>query len=268
MSVCDQKLKDLFLQAVKSKDILKVQACLSLGVKVNHHDEEGIPALHYATAANRTVLDLFLSQPDVDVNIKESKYSSTALMVACCRGKLDAVMRLCQVPGIDLNLRTICGRTAAMFAVYHNHHDIVEYLKSLPDVDWNVKNIYGCSAIMVAVARGHAETLKVLLAIPTIDTNATDDKGRSIAQVAVKEANSSNRSLQCLELLANDIRVDWNAKDASGDTPIMYAVKKKSRDVFKILMKVPSIDITVLQDAKMDNDFLREAFKKNIQRKE
>ena len=252
MSVNRQTLEDLFLEAIESGDLEKVQACITLGVNVNFCDKDGISALYYAIH-NKTVLDLLLSQPRVDVNIK-SKFGGTALMKACDLGRLAAVMRLCQVQGIDLNTTDIDGDTAAMWAVLSDQHKIVDYLKTLPNVDWNVKDKFEDSAILIAVAEGNVDTLEALLTIPNIDINATDGNGRSIAHIAVEGENDSKS--QCLELLAKDFRVDWNVKDANGDTPVMYAVKNKRNDVFKVLMKIPSIDLTGLNDIEMDKEFL------------
>jgi len=267
MSVNHQKVEDVFLEAIRSEDIVKVQACINLGVDVNFHDEAGLPALLHASFVNSTtILDILLAQPYVDVNIKGQKDGiyATALMFSCAMGRINAVKRLCQVPGIDLNLRDDDGATAAFYATSFSRVDCVKFLSTLPDVDWNIRASFGRFPIVHvgyvgAVTTGSVDVFRILLAIPSIDLNATDAAGRDITQKAVQK--DSRRSLQCLELLANDSRVNWNVRNVSGDTPIMYAVKNKKNEIFKILVKVPTIDFTVLQDVKMDNEFLIEYFK-------
>ena len=114
-------LKEQFLQAYNNHDIEKATACITLGVDVlNIRDIRSWSALT-SSSYNQSLLDLILSQPNIDVNMK-GPGDNTALMDACHEGLETAVRRLCQVPGIEVNCKDAeDGFTAAMFAVDSNH---------------------------------------------------------------------------------------------------------------------------------------------------
>ena len=243
--------KELLFKAVKENKIEKVRSyLLNDGADANVRDEKGNPVLIVAAIRSSQMLELFLAQPNIDVNIKGSNTGDycarTALMVACHRGKSDAIRRLCQVPGIDLNCQDNSGSTAAFLAVTSRKLDCVQILKSVPGVDWNLKTeVFGMSPLSFAVCCSLTEILKVLLEIPNIDFNNIDKlRGATIGQLAVRSDEAG--SLQCLELLCKDSRVDWNSR-YSGDVPIMFALKNGKTEMFNILMNVPSIDSNVLR---------------------
>ena len=48
--------------------------------------------------------------------------------------------------------------------------------------------------------------------------------------------------VKCVELLSKDPRVNWNVRNAKGETPIMLALKNKEREMVKILLKNPRVD--------------------------
>ena len=96
------------------------------------------------------------------------------------------------------------------------------------------------------------DILEILLSIPTVDLNITDSDGRNIAQIAVEKDDIEEYDLQCLELLANDARVNWNIKNADGETPIMYTMRERKEEMFQILKRTVSV---------IDNpDFLQDCF--------
>ena len=52
-----------------------------------------------------------------------------------------------------------------------------------------------------------------------------------------------------MELLCEDPRVDWNTRDAAGDTPLLFCLKKKKLDVARILLGNPRVDLDVQDSA-------------------
>ena len=91
------------------------------------------------------------------------------------------------------------------------------------------------------------DILEILLSIPTVDLNITDSDGRNIAQIAVEKDDIEEYDLQCLELLANDPRVNWNIKNADGETPIMYTMRERKEEVER---KSFPPRVAISQDAK------------------
>jgi KN motif and ankyrin repeat domain-containing protein len=69
-----------------------------------------------------------------DVNIRASKNSQTALMLAVSHGNFEIVQMLA-VAGADINIQDDDGSTALMCAAEQGHLDIVKYLLAQPDCD-------------------------------------------------------------------------------------------------------------------------------------
>ena len=80
----------------------------------------------------------------------------------------------------------------------------------------------------IAIQKGQIEMLKILLQIPSIDLNADSimgmNNGLTIAQIAVK--SEATGSIECLELLSRDTRVNWNITYRDNeDAPLLYVLK-------------------------------------------
>jgi len=251
MSKNDKRLEELFVDAVKHNNLDKVRACITLGINVNVrldsrqcHGSALCWAMHWAIHGQWEMLELFLVQPNFDVNISVD-YGLTALMWASGSGNESLVRRLCQVPSIDFNARCQRGRTAALLAVKSMNLGRVRVLSAIPGINWNIKSNEGWSPMSLALDDGQVEILKILLTLQSIDFGITDGKNRSIAQIAVE-----GNSLQCLELLSKESRVDWNVRNGNGETPIMYTWKNRKSEMFKILAKIPTIDMdSFMQDS-------------------
>ena len=224
----DIPLKHLFLDAVSDENILKIQACITLGMDVNICDEEGVPALIHA-CGNLKMLELFLSQPKINVNIKYQiqgmTHVMTPLMTACGNGLTEAVQRLIQVPEIDLNFQNNKGVTAAMWAVTGGKDECVKMLRNVPGVNWNIKDKSGWSPITYAINDGNSDILRILLTIPNINPNITDFRGRTLYQIAKEKVSTHLPAvgyIECLLLLSEDSRIKLNIKR-----------KEKERDTIK-----------------------------------
>ena len=105
--------------------------------------------------------------------------------------------------------------------------------------------------LSIAIQRGQIDMLKILLQIPSIDLNADRivgmNNGLTIAQIAVK--SEAPGSIECLELLSRDTRVNWNITYRDNeDAPLLYVLKNRKSEMFKIMMTVPSIDFSVLEN--------------------
>lgn len=250
----DKSLEELFVDAVKQNNLEKVRACITLGIDVNVRMDSSqcygsalCMAMDLAMDGQWEMLELFLAQPNINVNTGDDG-GMTALMIASGNGLEYIVRRLSQVPGIDFNSRSNQGATAALYAVAQNELECVKLLSAIPGINWNIKSNDGLTPMSLVLDHGRVEMLKILLTIQSIDFGITDGQNRSIAQIAVE--GNTNNSLQCLELLSRESRVNWNVRNGNGETPIMYTWKNRKSEMFKILAKIPTIDMdTFMQDS-------------------
>ena len=74
--------------------------------------------------------------------------------------------------------------------------------------------------------------------------------------------NVSAFPVKCVELLSKDPRVNWNARNGNGETPIMLALKNKEREMVKILLNTPGVDFGDVTRTSEGQAILREMFSK------
>ena len=213
-SKLNETLNSLFLKATHEKNLKKMTACFILGLDVNTYNSKGRPAFFKASESPE-MLQVFLGQPNIDVNIKDRKI----------------------------------GTTAMMHLVTMNNLECLKKLSAVPCVDWNIKCNAGWSPLTLAAEYDSTDILRFLLTVPGIDLNITDIRGRNIAQIVVEKIGGGHR-LDSLKLLAGDSRINWNIKNENGDTPIMHTWKMRLTVSFGILMDVPTVDKSeFIQDA-------------------
>ena len=167
------------------------------------------------------------------------------------KGDLDGVIAALQ-KGADVNTKNESKKTGLMKAVFNNHNLVVDLLLKTPNIDVNQKDEWGHSGLNWAVFSRNSDAFKLLLNIPNIDVNSEDDS-RSAVYVAVfhdnvtalklllnhpsltaatlnkeekttgdtpamraAKKNYGNGTVQCLALLAADLRVDLDTTDKEG----------------------------------------------------
>jgi len=103
------------------------------------------------------------------------------------------------------------------------------------------------------------DVAKILIKKPGIDLNVVDENGISFPFMLL---NSKN--LELIELIIEDkCKIDWNAKDAAGDTIILSAFKQDLFDIFKTLSSASNIDFEALDSNGQSVEDLARNSKKN-----
>ena len=139
--------------------------------------------------------------------------------------------------------------------MFHNMAAI-NILAENPTLDWNAGEPFYVTAIPIAGAlqRGYADIVELLLSQPTLNLDVMCS-GSSLAHLAVeyetlksycyrRELNVSAFPVKCVELLSKDPRVNWNIRNTDGDTPVMVALKNQEKEMVKILLKTPGVDLS------------------------
>ena len=96
------------------------------------------------------------------------------------------------------------------------------------------------------------ESLRILLSVAgplALDVN--------IARIAVE--SDGDESVECVELLSRDHRVDWNRRNDSGDTPLMYCIKNNKTEMVEIIGGISGIRNTVTES---EISFMRDLIRK------
>lgn len=141
----------------------------------NTQDDDGWTALHIASRnKNPEVVRLLLSQPTIDVNVK-NRWKSTPLMIAAGSGNLDIVDLLLNHPRIQVDLQAeYYGRTALIEAALNGHLPIVKTLVT-HGADVNATDKTGRnSALVEAIKNGHVNVATYLLRSGLVDFSSHD----------------------------------------------------------------------------------------------
>jgi len=258
-------ISEIFLKACEEMDIEKIKSCLTLDVDINCTDKDGHSGLYkvlgsWMVKRKREVVDLFLQNPDLDIELVNREKILGRVWYA------DQVRELCNLPGIDVNAGNPLGVAAIV-----NNKDIIKILAEKPELNWN-NNENGGYPIIAALDFGYHEVVELLLEQPTLDLNVIDCRGKSVAHVAVEYLRKKalkrlgwgcdvSSPIKSVELLSKDPRVNWNAKDRNGKTPVMIALRNEETEMLKILIKTPGVDLGDIIKVKEGNDLLKEMLK-------
>ena len=79
----------------------------------------------------------------------------------------------------------------------------------------------------------------------------------NLVQIAVE--SDSDDSVECVELLSRDTRVDWSRRNESGETPLMYCIKNNKTEMLEIIGGISGIINTVTESGvSFMRDFIRQ----------
>ena len=237
-----------FHLSCQNNNLEKLRDCLARGVDVNLVDRNGSGLMMAAYYGHEEILDVLLSHPDIKIN--QTMNDATALLFASRFGRAGIVSRLVQVPGLDINYKTKDGATAAFWASVRGHSECVRILAETGKVDWNMRNKSGATPLCLALLKGHSETADIIMQQSNIDYNVKSSlKGAD----TLGHAAVSGGDVKCVEtLVAQERFAGWNVPDRDGDTPLMLAIKENRRNVCKLLLKCPRVDLN-MRDKNGDN---------------
>ena len=111
------------------------------------------------------------------------------------------------------------------------------------DVNSTKEYMYGSqlTGLMVSCHRGHSAIVSRLVQVPGLDINYQEDEdGQTAALLA-----SENGHTECVRILAETDRVDWNKADKKGETPLYFALYSGHSDIVDIIVQQPNIDYNV-----------------------
>lgn len=189
---------DRLIDAVRSQDLPGVKIALEYGANVN------------ATTLNE----------------------ETALMLACSESVQSLpIVRILVEAGANSSYKNNYGITALMFAARDCTNDnIVKYLVSRAYANIENTDNNGKTALMYAVENKNDDVLQYLLKAGA-NFNAVDGKQNTPIMLAVINGNEL-----AVKRLGMQTGIDWNAKNADGDTVFMLAVKNKNASILRILL--------------------------------
>jgi ankyrin repeat protein len=186
-----------------------------------------------------------------DIN-KTIDGNGTPLMYAAANGRIDLVVYLLTIDGVDVNIQH-AGHTAFILAVMGGHIDVIEKLLEVEDIDINIKGldeIRGHTALTIACGFGHVSVVAKLLEVGSIDVNIKHEK--PLEQTALMIA-AENGYIGIVDELLKAKDIDVNLSNGgffarmvslpSGFTALMSAAKNGHGHVVNSLLAVEGIHL-------------------------
>ena len=145
-------------------------------VDMNQRGRRGQTALHrVALTVHADVVGLLIDA-GADIEVKDG-VGRSPLLVSSCSGNLDVVKVLVKA-GADVCVADNEGDTCLILAAWFGQIETVRYLVGLPEVDMNQRSLRGRTALHMAVLKVHADVAEVIIDAGA-DIEVKDEKGRS-----------------------------------------------------------------------------------------
>ena len=220
---------------------------LNQGLGVNALDaNHRVPLWWAALQGHRAVVDLLLSQKNVNVNSRgllhngagDVLYSETPLGVAVYKGKVEIVQRLIKCEDVNVNLPDDVRGSPLVSAAIGGSNATVELLLTRKDIDVNSRNLSGRTPLWCAAYYGREDIVRQLLNIKNTQVNCVDKYGWLPLSIAAYGGHEG-----VVKLLLGRADIDVNARDRNGQAPILNAISERHETVVKVLLSHSTIDV-------------------------
>lgn len=226
---------------------------------LNQMDTDGESVLFYAIKQNNIALIEQLCSFDlVDVNIRNIK-GETPLIHSIVSHRQRYFDILITRPDIDINLADYDGLTPLMHVIVNSNGVLdtnsyyIHQILNHPNLDINKQNNYGETALIISILKlyggypitnGTSMSDSSLLEHAVYFNSASVDFNKPVIlqQDSVFTVQNKNK-YATIQLLLSCENININLNDNKGKTPFIYAVEKRDKELFNILINNDKVDI-------------------------
>ncbi|XP_043794706.1 ankyrin repeat and death domain-containing protein 1A-like isoform X1 [Apis laboriosa] len=220
----------LLYEAVIKNEADTVRKVLKETVDVDSRNNYGRAPIHWAASRGNTEIIEMLIQAKCDIEARD-KFGMRPLHMAARYGHRDAVKMLINA-GANVSAVNKKQYTLLMCAARGNNVRVVEYLaEAVESLNGDATDCTGATALHHAASAGHPSMITALSNVPRIELNATDKKGQTPIHCACAEEH-----LEAVEvLIALGVNVD--AQDYEGNTPLHVATRTRHTAIAQLLLR-------------------------------
>ena len=212
------KMSDL-ISSVRANNLEGVNNCLVRGDDVNTKDVDDWTALMVACNAGHSgIVSRLVVEEELDINYQGGD-GYTAALLATEDGETECVRVLAGTGKVDWNLGDKMGWTPLYWALHQGHCDIVDILLEIPGLNLNVKTVDG-ETLAHAAARGGVRIVETLASQEKFDCwNVPDKYGDTPVVKALKWD-----TIDSVKVLVDCPLVDLTIRDKDGWTLAMRTI--------------------------------------------
>jgi ankyrin repeat protein len=275
-SAMDVNIKDTngelpIIVSIYSGNIEIFEYLLEHGVDCNSKDSNGNPLLSLAISNNPLLVKYLLKKSNININEKDAN-GNYPLINAINQNDIDNVILLVKYGNdnnIDLDINDMNGNTPLTLSYKLEHHDIFRFLVKYLDiinkkdangnsilyytindedvsttkylisngVNVNFQDKFGNSALHISIYKKNREIINTLLQNKNIILNTVNKRGESplITIIKINDYTVKDNEDIIKELIKRGSGV--NFVDKAGNSPLVYAVQKRSLPIVKLLIK-------------------------------
>ena len=225
------------LLAAEKGDVSGARDAIAHGASVDIVDSNGWTLLSIAAhEGNEMIMDLLINA-GATLDHATNK-GSTPLLIAALNGHEVVLQRLIEA-GAALDHATNDGCTPLYIAAQNGHEAVVRLLLAHAAVDANQADQIGRTPLFTAAQTNQEAVVRLLLAHPAVDA----ERATQIGTTPLLEACETRSTAAALALL--DAKADPNARDNSGDSPLVVARRGDNAQLLAALVAAGA-DVTAL----------------------
>ena len=218
--------------AVNKNDLTKVKELIAKDtLQIRAKDQRGEFLLNYACNLGNIEIINFLIDKGADINLSAGRLDLTPLMVCARTGNLE-IAKLLVEKGADVQIINKMGMSAMHWALLNGQNQAEQIALLLIEKGSNVetKAFNSETPLMTAVRKGYARAVKSLL------ENGADPLAIEQNSQQTLLHNASIRGYGEIAGLLIKYGIDVNAKDAHGNTALVYAGRYGNQSVMNRLV--------------------------------
>ena len=201
INTIDKDGRTALMLAYRQENVEAISLLLNAGADPNIADGEGATCIHHAVVrgCSKETLQIIIEY-GADVNAINKK-SSTALMIACQKGNVEAINVLLNA-GADINIRNANGATALMLACIMRCEDAINVHLNA-EADPNIVNISGDTCLHAAVREHCSKKVLQGLIDHGVDVNTRNKFGITAIMIACMQGVSKKENIDAINVLLN-----------------------------------------------------------------
>ncbi|KAF3422214.1 hypothetical protein E2986_02757 [Frieseomelitta varia] len=220
----------LLYEAVIKNEADTVRKVLKETVDVNSRNNYGRAPIHWAASRGNTEIIEMLIQAKCDIEAKD-KFGMRPLHMAARYGHRDAVKMLINA-GASVSAVNKKQHTLLMCAAQGNNVHVVEYLaEAVESLNGDATDCTGATALHHAASAGHPTMITALANVPRIELNARDKKGQTPVHYACTQEH-----LEAVEVLIG-LGANVDAQDSEENTPLHVATRTRHTAIAQLLLR-------------------------------